>query len=161
LITCEYEKFFLVNVYTTNAGRGLPRLQDKRDWSEAFRKYLIKLDKKKPVIACGDLNCAHTEIDLANPKSNKKSAGFTPEEREDFDKLLDSGFFDSYRFLNPDKLGAYTFWSNIRNSREKNIGWRLDYFLLSNRLKKALIDNEINEDVIGSDHCPITLTIDI
>jgi len=161
-ITCEFKNFYLVNVYATNAGRnGCPNLSKKRDWSEAFRKYLIKLDKKKPVIACGDFNCAHTEIDLENPKTNTKSAGFTPEEREDFTLLLDSGFFDSLRHLYPDQLKAYTFWSNFQNSRERNVGWRLDYFLLSDSLKKGLIDNEINKDVTGSDHCPITLYIKI
>lgn len=157
VITAEYEKFYLVNAYVPNAGRGLVRLEYRMKWDKDFLDYLKKLDSKKPLILCGDLNVAHNEIDIARPKSNKKNAGFTKEEREDFTKLLSEGFFDSFRKLYPDAEGCYTFWSYMQNSRQKDIGWRLDYFILSEKLEQNLCDNLIRKKILGSDHCPITL----
>nr|KAG5704968.1 hypothetical protein BaRGS_022810 [Batillaria attramentaria] len=158
VITAEFEKFYLVTSYVPNSGQGLVRLDYRtKKWDEEFMAYLEGLDTKKPVILCGDLNVAHLDIDLKNPKSNKRNAGFTDEERAGFGKLLEKGFIDSFRALYPDKEEAYTFWSNFRQAREKNIGWRLDYFVLSERLKKDLCDSLIRKDVKGSDHCPIVL----
>ncbi|KAL8559473.1 DNA-(apurinic or apyrimidinic site) lyase [Nucella lapillus] len=160
VITAEFEKFYLVTSYVPNSGQGLVRLKYRtQEWDEDFSAYLKELDGKKPVVLCGDLNVAHLEIDLKNPKNNKRNAGFTKEEREGFDKLLEKGFIDSFRTLYPDKEDAYTFWSNFRQAREKNIGWRLDYFVLSERLKKDLCDNVIRTQVMGSDHCPIVLML--
>ncbi|KAK2154944.1 hypothetical protein LSH36_253g04042 [Paralvinella palmiformis] len=162
VITAEYEKFYMVTAYVPNAGRGLPRLGYRHDeWDPDFTAYLKELDKKKPVIMCGDLNVAHKEIDLANPKSNKKSAGFTPEEREGMTNLLSEGFVDSFRELYPEEKGAYSFWTFMGNARAKNVGWRLDYFIISERLKPNLCDNVIRKDVFGSDHCPITLFMNL
>lgn len=156
-ITAEYEKFYLVTAYVPNAGRKLITLDKRMDWDPKFRKYLKELDAKKPVIMCGDLNVSHKEIDLANPKGNKKNAGFTPEERAGFTDLLAEGFVDSFRHLYPDKRDQYTFWTYMMNCRAKNVGWRLDYFVLSERLVPHLCDNLIRTSMYGSDHCPITL----
>ncbi|KAK8392942.1 hypothetical protein O3P69_013160 [Scylla paramamosain] len=156
-ITAEYEDFYLVTAYVPNAGRKLVTLDKRMDWDPKFRNYLKELDAKKPVIMCGDLNVAHKEIDLANPKSNKKNAGFTPEERAGFTDLLAEGFVDSFRHLYPDKTAQYTFWTYMGNCRAKNVGWRLDYFVLSERLVPNLCDNLIRTSLYGSDHCPITL----
>lgn len=158
VITAEFDKYYLVTSYVPNAGQRLVRLKYRTDeWDEDFKAYLKELDAKKPVILCGDLNVAHLDIDLKNPKQNKRNAGFTDEERAGFSDLLKDGFIDSFRSLYPDKEEAYTFWSNFRQAREKNIGWRLDYFVLSERLKKDLCDSVIRKDVMGSDHCPIVL----
>lgn len=159
VITLEFESFYMVNVYTPNSQRELARLDYRMTWEEEIKKYLIKLDKTKPVILCGDLNVAHKEIDLKNPKSNKKNAGFTDEEREKMTNLLNEGFLDTYRYLYKDKENAYTWWSYMRQSREKNIGWRIDYFLVSERLKSKLKDAYIYENIYGSDHCPIGIDI--
>ncbi|KAG8227720.1 hypothetical protein J437_LFUL008002 [Ladona fulva] len=161
LITAEYEKFYVVNAYVPNSGRGLVTLPKRLKWDTQFREYLKKLDEKKPVILCGDLNVSHQPIDLANPKTNTKNAGFTQEERDGFTKLLEEGFVDSFRQLYPDKTDAYTFWTNMRNARERNVGWRLDYFVLSKRLIPNLCENSIRSQVYGSDHCPLTLFINI
>ncbi|KAH9500228.1 DNA-(apurinic or apyrimidinic site) lyase [Bulinus truncatus] len=156
VITAEFEKFYLVNTYVPNSGRGLPRLDYRtQDWDTAFRNYLKSLDKKKPVVWCGDLNVAHKEIDLKNPKGNLKTAGFTEEERDSFTDTLKEGFFDSFRFLHPKEEHAYTFWTYMMNARAKNAGWRLDYFVLSEKLKENLCDSSIRSKVLGSDHCPI------
>ncbi|BFZ24928.1 hypothetical protein BsWGS_27967 [Bradybaena similaris] len=160
VITAEFDKFFLVNTYIPNSGRGLPRLDYRtKEWDVDFRNYLKSLDKKKPVVWCGDLNVAHHEIDLRNPKGNKKTAGFTIEERESFTATLREGFIDSFRYLYPHKEDAYTFWTHMMNARAKNAGWRLDYFVLSERLKENLCDNIIRSSVLGSDHCPIVLQL--
>lgn len=162
-ITAEYEQFYLVNVYVPNSGRGLPRLKYRtEEWDKDFRDYLIKLDKEKPVIVAGDLNVAHKPIDLANPKTNLKTAGFTPEERESFTETLkQTNFVDTFRHFHPDEPNMYTFWSYMRNSRAKNIGWRLDYFLVSNRMMDKVAHSRILESVLGSDHCPIELGLNI
>jgi len=161
VITLEYEKFYFITCYTPNSGRELARLQYRMEWEEAFRKYLKKLDKEKPIILCGDLNVAHKEIDLKNPKTNRKNAGFTDEEREKMTKLLDSGFTDTYRKLYPDKENVYTWWSYMGRAREKNIGWRIDYFLTSDRISSKIKETHIFDKVMGSDHCPVGLEIDI
>ena len=157
VITLEFEEFFLVNVYTPNSQRELTRLEYRMKWEDDFRKYLKKLDKVKPIIMCGDLNVAHNEIDLKNPKKNRKNAGFTEEERSKMTKLLETGFIDTYRLLYPDKENAYTWWSYMANARAKNIGWRIDYFITSKRLKDKIIDAKIYADILGSDHCPVGL----
>ncbi|XP_045763203.1 DNA-(apurinic or apyrimidinic site) endonuclease [Maniola jurtina] len=157
IITAEYEQFYLICTYVPNAGRKLVTLDKRLKWNEEFRKYVKALDAKKPVIICGDMNVAHNEIDLTNPKSNKRNAGFTEEERAGMTELLGDGFVDTFRHLYPDKTGAYTFWSNMFNSRAKNVGWRLDYFIISERLVPALCDSVIRDKVYGSDHCPLTL----
>jgi exodeoxyribonuclease-3 len=161
LITLEYEDFFLVTCYTPNAQRGLARLDHRMDWEEAFRGYLTSLDDQKPVIVCGDLNVAHKEIDLKNPSSNRGNAGFSDEERECFGKLLSSGFTDSFRHLYPDVTGAYTWWSYMFKARQNNAGWRIDYFLVSNRLADKITDAPIYKDILGSDHCPVGLELDL
>ena len=160
VITLEFNDFYLVNCYTPNAQRELTRLEYRVKWENAFREYLKKLDNIKPVILCGDLNVAHNEIDLRNPKSNMGNAGFTDEERREMTNLLDSGFIDSFRFLYPDKE-EYTWWSYMRNAREKNIGWRIDYFIVSKKLKDKIKDAGIHPEVYGSDHCPVELIIDL
>ncbi|XP_071956036.1 DNA repair nuclease APEX1-like [Antedon mediterranea] len=158
VITAEYEKFYLVTSYVPNAGKKLVRLEYRGEWDKDFRSYLEDLDKKKPVILCGDLNVAHQEIDLANPKSNRnKTAGFTDQERQGFTDLLEAGFIDSYRHLYPEKTAEYSFWTYMMNARAKNTGWRLDYFVLSEKLQPSLCDSVIRTKVFGSDHCPITL----
>jgi exodeoxyribonuclease-3 len=159
VITLEFPDFFLVNVYTPNAQRGLARLDYRMQWEDALRTYLVKLDRNKPVILCGDLNVAHQEIDLKNPKSNRQNAGFSEEERGKFAELLQAGFVDSFRLLYPDTAGAYTWWSYMFQARAKNAGWRIDYFVLSQALKERLKDSMIYSDVLGSDHCPIGLLL--
>lgn len=158
-ITVEFEKFFLVNVYTPNSKKELARLEYRMEWDDAFRKYLLSLNEKKPVVVCGDLNVAHTEIDLKNPKSNRKSAGFSDEERAKITELLDSGFTDSYRYLYPDETGAYTWWSYMFNARGNNAGWRIDYFLVSDSIKEKIKAATIHSEVLGSDHCPVGLEL--
>ena len=159
VITLEFDDFYMVNCYTPNSGRELARLDYRMIWEEAFREYLKELDAKKPVILCGDLNVAHTEIDLKNPKSNRKNAGFTDEEREKIDKLLKSGFTDTFRKVYPDKEGCYTWWSYMFNARANNAGWRIDYFLVSDRISDKIKDAYIYSDIMGSDHCPVGLEV--
>lgn len=161
LITLEFDKFYLVTCYTPNAQRGLARLDHRMDWDAAFRGYLNRLDEHKPVIVCGDLNVAHKEIDLKNPSSNRGSAGFSDEERESFSMLLSSGFTDSFRYLHPDTTGAYTWWSYMFKARQNNAGWRIDYFLVSNRIADKISAAPIYSDILGSDHCPVGLEIDL
>lgn len=161
LITLEYEQFYLVTVYTPNSQRELTRLMYRMCWEEDFRMYLKKLDAHKPVIVCGDMNVAHREIDLKNPKTNTNNAGFTPQEREAMTKLLDAGFVDSFRFLYPDVTDAYSWWSYMFKSRERNTGWRIDYFLVSERIKDKITAARIDAHVMGSDHCPVVLEIDL
>ena len=160
VITLEFDRFYMVNCYTPNSGRELARLEYRMTWEDEFKKYLIKLDKQKPVIICGDLNVAHTEIDLKNPKSNRKNAGFTDEERSKIEELLNSGFTDSFRKMYPDKEGAYTWWSYMFNARANNAGWRIDYFLVSDRISKNIKDAYIYSEIMGSDHCPVGLEIE-
>lgn len=159
VITLEYDKFFLVNVYTPNSKRELERLEYRMIWEDEILKYLKKLEITKPVIYCGDLNVAHEEIDIKNPKTNHFSAGFTDDERNKMTTLLEHGFIDTFRYLYKDKKDAYSWWSYMRNSREKNIGWRIDYFIISNILKNELKNAYIYSDVMGSDHCPIGIDI--
>ncbi len=159
VITLEFDEFYLVNVYTPNSQRGLARLDYRMTWEDAFRSYLEELDSVKPVILCGDLNVAHKEIDLKNPKTNTKNAGFTIEERNKMTKLLESGFTDSFRHFYPDKTEIYTWWSYMRQARERNSGWRIDYFVVSDRLKDSIKDSEIHDQVMGSDHCPVALNL--
>ena len=161
LITLEYEQFYLVCCYTPNAQDGLARLPYRMEWEDDLRAYLMSLDKVKPVIYCGDLNVAHQEIDLKNPKTNHKNAGFSDEEREKMTTLLSSGFTDTFRYLYPDLTGAYSWWSYRFQARQKNAGWRIDYFLISDRLKDKILRAEILSDVYGSDHCPVLLELDI
>jgi exodeoxyribonuclease-3 len=159
IITLEFENFFLVNVYTPNSKRELLRLDYRMKWEDDFRIYIEQLDKEKPLIVCGDINVAHEEIDIKNPKSNRRNAGFTDEERGKMTTLLQAGFTDSFRYLYPDKTDAYTWWSYMMNARARNIGWRIDYFLLSDRLRESVKDATIHCDVMGSDHCPIGLEL--
>ncbi|XP_076398274.1 recombination repair protein 1 isoform X2 [Megachile rotundata] len=161
LITAEYPNFYFLNVYVPNAGQKLVTLPKRLQWNEAFKSYVKQLDEKKPVIICGDMNVAHQEIDLTNPKTNTKNAGFTKEEREGMTDFLAAGFVDTFRSLYPDKTGAYTFWSYFANARSKNIGWRLDYFLVSEKIKNKVCDNVIRDKIYGSDHCPIVLFVNI
>jgi len=161
MITLEYPEFFIATCYTPNAQRELARLDHRLKWDEAFRNYLSALDQEKPVIVCGDLNVAHQEIDLKNPKSNRGSAGFSDEERASFTHTLDAGFTDTFRHLNPDAVGAYTWWSYMFKAREKNAGWRIDYFLVSNRVKDHIQAAPIYSEILGSDHCPVGLELDI
>jgi len=161
LITLEYPDFYLVTCYTPNAQQGLARIDHRLRWDQAFRDLLVSLDQKKPVIACGDLNVAHQEIDLKNPSSNRGSAGFSDEERESFGRLLDAGFTDSFRFLYPDATGIYSWWSYRFNARKNNAGWRIDYFLVSSRLADKITATPIYSDVFGSDHCPVGLELDL
>ena len=159
VITLEFDDYYFVTVYTPNSKRGLERLAYRMEWEDAFRAYLLELDSKKPVIVCGDLNVAHQEIDLKNPKTNHKNAGFTDEERGKFTKLLTSGFIDTYRTLYPDKAGIYTWWSYLRKARDTNAGWRIDYFVTSKRLKESIVDATIHNEIFGSDHCPVGLEL--
>ena len=159
-ITLEYENFYLLCVYTPNSQRELTRLDYRMTWEDALREYMQKLDSKKPVIYCGDLNVAHQEIDLKNPKTNHHSAGFTDEERNKFTELLDAGFTDSYRYLYPEKI-EYSWWSYMFHAREKNVGWRIDYFVVSDRIASSLKESTIYTDIMGSDHCPVGIEIDI
>ncbi|MBB3113832.1 exodeoxyribonuclease-3 [Paenibacillus phyllosphaerae] len=159
ILTLEFEAFYLVNVYTPNSKRDLARLDYRLEWEDRFRDYLLMLDSKKPVIVCGDLNVAHAEIDLKNPKSNLGNSGFTLEERGKMTDLLASGFIDSFRHFYPDRADVYTWWSYMAKVRERNIGWRIDYFLVSEQLKGKLVDAHIHDHVHGSDHCPVVLEI--
>ncbi len=161
VITCEYEDFFLVTCYTPNSQRGLARLDYRMEWEEDFRKYLNMLDQVKPVVLCGDLNVAHKEIDLKNPSSNRKNAGFSDEERSQFQNLLDAGYTDTFRHLYPDAADRYSWWSYITKARERNAGWRIDYFVVSDRLADAIVEADIRDDIFGSDHCPVYLELDI
>ena len=161
LITLEYPEFFLVTCYTPNAQRELARIDHRMAWDEAFRNFLKELDEKKPVIVCGDLNVAHQEIDLKNPKTNRGNAGFSDEERGSFTETLALGFTDTFRHLYPDVTGAYSWWSYMFKAREKNAGWRIDYFLVSDRVKEQITSATIHSDILGSDHCPVGLELDI
>lgn len=160
MITLGYEDYYLVNIYTPNSQRGLARLPYRMIWEDDMRSYLLSLDARKPVIFCGDLNVAHKEIDIKNPKSNEKNAGFTPEERSKMTQLLESGFIDTFRYFYPDRTDAYTWWSYMFKAREKNIGWRIDYFCVSERFRTRLVDASILSDIYGSDHCPVELIIE-
>lgn len=159
VITLEFNDFYFVTVYTPNSQQGLKRLDYRMKWEDDFRCYLKNLDDIKPVIMCGDLNVAHLEIDLKNPKTNRKNAGFTEEERNKFTEFLNSGFIDTYRFFNPDKEGIYSWWSYRFNARKNNAGWRIDYFCVSEKLRNRLISADIHTDILGSDHCPVELVI--
>ncbi len=159
LITLEFPEFFFVTCYTPNAQDGLKRIDYRMRWEDAFREYLLTLDKSKPVIVCGDLNVAHEEIDLKNPKSNRGNAGFSDEERGKFSQLLEAGFTDSFRYLYPDLEGAYSWWSYRFQARMKNAGWRIDYFLLSDRLREQIKEAKIHSEIFGSDHCPVELVL--
>ena len=161
VITLEMPSFYLVTVYTPNSQDGLRRLDYRMEWEDAFLHYLKGLDQKKPVIFCGDLNVAHQEIDLKNPKTNRRNAGFTDEERAKFSTLLENGFIDTFRFFYPDQTDIYSWWSYRFRAREKNAGWRIDYFVVSERLKECLQDAKIHTDIFGSDHCPVELTLNI
>ena len=157
IITLEFEDFYLVNNYTPNSKRGLERLDYRQIWEDEIRKYLLKLNQTKPVIMCGDLNVSHKEIDLKNPKSNRGNAGFTDEEREKMTQLLEAGFTDSFRYLYPDKEEAYSWWSYMGRAREKNVGWRIDYFIVSNDIQEKIKGATIYSEIMGSDHCPVGL----
>lgn len=161
VITLEFKNFFMVNIYTPNSKRGLERLEYRQVWEDEIRKYLLDLNKIKPVIMCGDLNVAHNEIDLKNPKTNRRNAGFTDEEREKMTQLLESGFTDSFRYLYPDKKEAYSWWSYMGRAREKNVGWRIDYFIVSKNIESKIKEAKIHSKIMGSDHCPVELEIDI
>ena len=161
VITAEYEAFYLVDCYTPNSQRELTRLDYRMKWEDDFRKYLEELNQKKPVILCGDLNVAHNEIDLKNPKTNRHNAGFTDEERNKMTELLGAGFTDSFRYLYPDKTDIYSWWSYMFHAREKNAGWRIDYFIVSDSIKDKIKDSKILTEIMGSDHCPVELEIEI
>ncbi len=161
VITLEFESFYMITVYTPNSKNELARLDYRMIWEDAFKNYLKTLEEKKPIIVCGDLNVAHKEIDLKNPKTNLRNAGFTEEERSKFTELLSSGFIDTFRYFYPDEVGAYSWWSYRFNARAKNAGWRIDYFLVSDSIKDKLEDAKIHSDVLGSDHCPVELKINI
>ena len=161
IITLEFDKFYLVNNYTPNSKRELERLDYRQIWEDEIRKYLLNLNKTKPVIMCGDLNVAHKEIDLKNPKTNTHNAGFTIEERNKMTELLDAGFIDTFRYLYPDKEDAYSWWSYMRKAREKNVGWRIDYFIVSKEIEDKIKEASIYSEIMGSDHCPVGLEIDL
>ena len=161
VITLEFEKFYMVNIYTPNSKRELERLDYRQVWEDEIREYLLKLNESKPVIMCGDLNVAHQEIDLKNPKTNRRNAGFTDEERNKMTELLDAGFTDTFRYKYPDLEGKYSWWSYMFHAREKNAGWRIDYFIVSNSLNENIIDAKILDEIYGSDHCPVELDINI
>ena len=161
VITLEYPDFFLTTVYTPNSQRGLTRLDYRMRWEDAFRNYLKGLDAEKPVLVCGDMNVAHQEIDLKNPKSNTQNAGFTPQEREKMSALLDAGFVDTFRYLYPDRRDIYSWWSYMFHARENNAGWRIDYFLCSRRIQDRIQEATIETEIYGSDHCPVTVTMDL
>lgn len=160
-ITAEYDKFTLINVYTPNSQRELTRLEKRIEWEHAFLEYVKVCEKTKPVIICGDLNVAHKEIDIENPEANRKNAGFTDDERQCFDNLLSEGYTDTFRYFYPERKRAYTWWSYMFKAREKNIGWRIDYFLTSCNLDNSLVKADIHSDIMGSDHCPVCLEISI
>ena len=159
MITLEYPNFYLVTCYTPNAQRELARIDHRLNWDKAFRARLTALDANKPVIVCGDLNVAHKEIDLKNPAANRGNAGFSDQERESFQKTLDLGFTDSFRYLHPEETGAYSWWSYMFHAREKNAGWRIDYFLVSNRAASQIREANIRSEILGSDHCPVELVL--
>ena len=159
VITLEFEDFYMITVYTPNSQNGLARLDYRMKWEEDFKNYLKNLEKTKPVIVCGDLNVAHTEIDLKNPTTNRKNAGFTDEEREKFTELLNAGFIDTFRYFYPDTKGIYSWWSYRFNARKNNAGWRIDYFITSESLKDRLESAKIHTEILGSDHCPVELII--
>lgn len=159
VITLEFEKFYMVDIYTPNSKRELERLDYRQIWEDEIRKYLLKLNETKPVIMCGDLNVAHKEIDLKNPKTNRHNAGFTDEERQKMTELLDAGFTDSFRYLYPDKENAYSWWSYMGHAREKNVGWRIDYFIVSKSIENQIKEAKIYPEIMGSDHCPVGLEI--
>ncbi|MBQ1914691.1 MAG: exodeoxyribonuclease III [Selenomonadaceae bacterium] len=159
VIALEFPEYYFVTVYTPNSKRALERLEYRMVWEDAFREYLLELDKKKPVIVCGDLNVAHEEIDLKNPRTNHRNAGFTDEERAKFTQLLQAGFSDTFRKLYPDRAGIYTWWSYLRKARETNAGWRIDYFVVSDRLMEKVEDATIHNEIFGSDHCPVGLLL--
>ena len=159
VITLEFEKFYVVDIYTPNSKRELERLDYRQIWEDEIRKYLLKLNETKPVIMCGDLNVAHKEIDLKNPKTNRHNAGFTDEERQKMTELLDAGFIDSFRYLYPDKENAYSWWSYMGHAREKNVGWRIDYFIVSKSIENQIKEAKIYPEIMGSDHCPVGLEI--
>ena len=161
IITLEFENFYLVNNYTPNSKRELERLAYRQIWEDQIRNYLLKLNKIKPVIMCGDLNVAHHEIDLKNPKTNQRNAGFTVEERGKMTELLEAGFTDTFRYLYPDKENEYSWWSYMGQARQKNIGWRIDYFIVSNQIQEKIKEASIYQEIMGSDHCPIGLEIDL
>ena len=161
VITLEFKDFYMVDIYTPNSKRELERLDYRQVWEDEIRKYLLELNKNKPVIMCGDLNVAHKEIDLKNPKTNRRNAGFTDEERNKMTELLDAGFTDTFRYKYPDLEGKYSWWSYMFHAREKNAGWRIDYFIVSNSLNENIIDAKILDDILGSDHCPVELDINI
>ena len=161
IITLEMDDFFLVNVYTPNSQEGLKRLEYRMTWEDDFLHFLKQLETQKPIIVCGDLNVAHQEIDLKNPKTNRKNAGFTDEERNKFTQLLSAGFTDTFRYFYPDQEGVYSWWSYRFRAREKNAGWRIDYFITSKRMNDKLTGAKIHTDVFGSDHCPVELDIDL
>lgn len=161
IITLEFENFYFVDCYTPNSKRELERLEYRMIWEDEIRKYLKKLDDKKPVIYCGDLNVAHKEIDLKNPKTNRRNAGFTDEERNKMTNLLEAGFTDTFRYLYPEKENCYSWWSYMGRAREKNVGWRIDYFIVSNSLQEKIKDSIIHPEILGSDHCPVELQIEI
>lgn len=161
VITLEFENFYFVNCYTPNSKRELERLEYRMVWEDEIRKYLKKLDEKKPVIYCGDLNVAHKEIDLKNPKTNRRNAGFTDEERSKMTSLLEAGFTDTFRYLYPEKEDCYSWWSYMGKAREKNIGWRIDYFITSNTIQTKIKESSIHPEILGSDHCPVELQIEI
>lgn len=161
VITAEYEDYFVVTCYTPNSKSELERLDYRMVWEDAFRTHLLDLDSKKPVMVCGDLNVAHKEIDLKNPKTNKRSAGFTDEERNKMTLLLEAGFVDTFRYLYPDVTGAYSWWSYLGKARERNAGWRIDYWCVSERLKENIKEAEIHAEILGSDHCPVMLEIEV
>lgn len=160
IITLEFEKYYLINIYVPNSKRELERLEYRMIWEDEIRQYLLNLNKTKPVIMCGDLNVAHEEIDLKNPKTNRRNAGFTDEERSKMTQLLNSGFIDTYRHIYPEKI-EYSWWSYMGGAREKNVGWRIDYFIASNDIEKNIKDAKIHTEIYGSDHCPVELNIDI
>ena len=160
IITSEFDDFYLVNCYTPNSKRELERLDYRMEWEDAIRKYLLELDKTKPVIYCGDFNVAHKEIELNNPSTNHHSAGFTDEERNKMTSLLEIGFIDTFRYLYPDKENEYSWWSYMFHAREKNVGWRIDYFIVSDRIKEKIKEAKIHQEILGSDHCPIELDIE-
>lgn len=159
VITLEFEKFYMVTIYTPNSKRELERLEYRQIWEDEIRKYLLKLNETKPVIMCGDLNVAHKEIDLKNPKTNRRSAGFTDEERNKMTELLEAGFTDTFRHLYPNKEEIYSWWSYMRKAREKNVGWRIDYFITSKQIENKIQEAKIHTEVLGSDHCPVELDI--
>ncbi len=159
VITLEFDEFYIVNIYTPNSKRELERLAYRQIWEDEIRKYLLNLNKTKPVIMCGDLNVAHEEIDLKNPKTNRGNAGFTDEEREKMTELLNAGFIDTFRYIHPDKTDCYSWWSYMGHAREKNIGWRIDYFIVSKDVEDKIKDSKIHSDIMGSDHCPVELQI--